>query len=330
MPQNSVPYAISRTRVLEGRLMTTDRLTRLLESSSAQDAMQILREYGYGGTAQDATAQQMVDAELKQAYDYVRDVTPNPYATGVLLLKGDCHNIKSILKAMLFKREAEPYLRDYGTIDPQKLCDSVQDNDLSLLPKNMRAAANDNLLDIELEHAQVQKIECTLDAACFADMYDYAQKSGEEVAVTFVNMYADLQNLLMLLRVRRAQSQEYSLERALLPGGTVKKETFIQALESGENDLLAFLGMRQYQRFLGSALDTFQKGGTFGLIERLCDDALLILLRDLRYHRDGVAPLLGYLLAKEREAQAVRLVIAAKMNNVPANVTQERLRELYA
>ncbi len=201
---------------------------------------------------------------------------------------------------------------------------------MSLLPINMRQAAGEILLDIELGHAQVQKIECTMDAACFADMYDYAKKSGEDVAVTFVNMYADLQNLLMLLRVIRAQSDGYTLERALLPGGTVERERFIKALESGESSLLDSLGMKKYQRFLGAALDAVQKGGSFGLIERLCDDALLILLRDLRYYRDGMAPLLGYLLAKEREAQAVRLIVAAKMNNVPAAITQERLRELYA
>ncbi len=330
MPQKSVPYAIARTRVLEGRLITKERLTRLVESASVQDVMRILHEYGYGNNMQDMDAQVLVDRELLQAYDYIRSVTPNEYATGVLLLKGDCHNIKSILKAKFLERKAQPYLRDYGTINPEKLCECMQDNDLSLLPQNMREAAEANLLDIEVGHAQVQKIECTLDAACFADMHAYAKKSGEPVVVTFVNMYADLQNLLMLLRVRRAQSDESALQRALLPGGTVELDKFIDALESGESELLNFLGMTRYQRLLGAALESVLQGDSFGLIERLCDDALLFLLRDLRYSRDGLAPLLGYLLAKEREAQAVRLIVAAKMNNVPVALTQERLRELYA
>ncbi len=111
MPQDSVPYAISRTRVLEGRLITKEHLTRLVESTCVSDAVRTLHEYGYGGNAQDMDAQKLVERELQQAYDYVRSVTPNEYATGVLLLKGDCHNIKSILKTKMLALYAKLYIR---------------------------------------------------------------------------------------------------------------------------------------------------------------------------------------------------------------------------
>ena len=40
-------------------------------------------------------------------------------------------------------------------------------------------------------------------------------------------------------------------------------------------------------------------------------------------------PLIGYLLAKEREAGAVRLIVTAKAVGMSADKLQERLRELY-
>ena len=76
MPQSSLVYAVARTRVLEGKLLTQDRLRRMLDAQSAQDALRALQEMGYGG-AQEGDIKQMIDQELSQAYRYVREVTPN-------------------------------------------------------------------------------------------------------------------------------------------------------------------------------------------------------------------------------------------------------------
>ena len=44
MPQSSLVYAVARTRVLEGKLLTQDRLRRMLDAQSAQDALRALQE----------------------------------------------------------------------------------------------------------------------------------------------------------------------------------------------------------------------------------------------------------------------------------------------
>ena len=46
-------------------------------------------------------------------------------------------------------------------------------------------------------------------------------------------------------------------------------------------------------------------------------------------HRIGLSPIVGYLLAVEREASAVRLVMAGKQNGFDMDAIRERLRDLY-
>jgi V/A-type H+-transporting ATPase subunit C len=317
--------------VLENRLLTMEKLSRMSEAENVSDLIRILGEYGYGGSAADyRNALRIAPVEMQTTYNYVRHVTPNEMATNAMLLKGDCHNLKCVLKSLLLHRDAKPLLRDYGTINSDKLHDSVYKGDVSLLPPHMQKAASQALRRIELGHAEVQWVECLVDAACFADMADFAKQSGEPAAVQFVAVSADLTNVVTLLRIKATGGNIETLGRALLPGGTVDTARFVSQFDKGTESLLIHLGLRRYQSALGSGIDAADKDGSFGLLERQCDDILIRLMRQKRYDREGVAPLLSYLLAKEREAQAVRLLIVAKNNAVPQTVIQERLRELYA
>ena len=329
MPQNSVPYAISRTRVLENRLLNRERLQRILEVHSAADMPRVLLELGYGGTQQ-GDVQALIRRELDEAYEYVRRVTPDEYATGTLLLKGDCHNAKCILKADLLGFDAQTHVRDCGTIDPKKLLLAMSKGDVSMLSQNMKLAAQDIVSRLELGSVQVRHLECRMDNACFADMSEYAKKSGDGAAIALVQMQADLSNLLTLLRIRRSGGTKQMLEEALLPGGTVDSTGFMTALEGNAEDVLRLLGMPQYRSAILCGIERVQQDGSFGLLEKQCDDVILNYLKDRRYQRDGIAPLLGYLLAKEREAHAVRLIYICKRNGVPLPMMQERLRDLYA
>ena len=43
----------------------------------------------------------------------------------------------------------------------------------------------------------------------------------------------------------------------------------------------------------------------------------------------SIGPVIAYLLAKETEITAVRLILSAKLNDLDSDIIKERLRELY-
>jgi vacuolar-type H+-ATPase subunit C/Vma6 len=48
-----------------------------------------------------------------------------------------------------------------------------------------------------------------------------------------------------------------------------------------------------------------------------------------RHDMFGIAPLMSYFIAKQREAAAVRMVMTAKQGGIDNDVVTERLKELY-
>ena len=74
---------------------------------------------------------------------------------------------------------------------------------------------------------------------------------------------------------------------------------------------------------------TYAQTGKMSLLEKEADDYVMELFRKHRYEIFTIAPMIGYLLAKEREAQAVRILMVAKENGLPIDMVKERLREQY-
>lgn len=64
-------------------------------------------------------------------------------------------------------------------------------------------------------------------------------------------------------------------------------------------------------------------------LEKLQDDVLLGMLRQKRHETVALEPLLGYFVAREREMEMLRLVMAAKVNDFSQEAVLERLREMY-
>ena len=64
-------------------------------------------------------------------------------------------------------------------------------------------------------------------------------------------------------------------------------------------------------------------------LEREADDGLLALYKPFRHAVDKDERLISYLLMREREAAAIRLIMAGKENGFDRDTMLERLRELY-
>ena len=65
------------------------------------------------------------------------------------------------------------------------------------------------------------------------------------------------------------------------------------------------------------------------LIEKNKDNYFIKLFKPLSKNPFNIGPVLGYLMAKEQQANIVRLIMVAKINEMPQERVLERLRDLY-
>lgn len=119
------------------------------------------------------------------------------------------------------------------------------------------------------------------------------------------------------------------LREALLPEGGLKHDVLLQAYELSDDALVRALSASPARDALAAGIADMQRTGSIGALERARENHLLSLVRPYRHDIDSVRRLVGYLLARDREARAIRMIVTVKRNGLDDAVMQERLCELY-
>ncbi|MDL2205441.1 V-type ATPase subunit [Eubacteriales bacterium OttesenSCG-928-N13] len=327
MPQKSHGFAVGRVRVLEQGLMGRSGLDRLASANSLEEMARALTEFGWGEARTRADIEALCDNQLQQACKQVRDDTPEPDVTDCFLLKYDALNLKVLLKSRVLGLVPSE-LSQCGTIDPERLRRAVSENNYIDLPAPLKLAME----QIEKRIASSMDplyVDAQLDKAIYQMIQDKLVGVKNDTIKHYFAARADLTNILIALRANQMGRGASFAKDLLVPGGSLSIEDVQRVADEPERaQNITFL--TEYAPLIRDALAVPNRGEGIALLEKRADDLLLGLIRPHRYESQSVLPLVGYLLAREREAMAVRLIATAKSANVPRSKLDDRLRELYS
>ena len=323
MAQRSIPYAVARIRSLENRMLDRQTLARLRDASRAE-ALKLLMETGYGQGSAAEDAEAAIALELLAARRLVREVSPEPQLTGLFLLGIDARNLKILLKARLLGQPAEGLLNEGGFFSLETLRRAVMEKDYRDLPGEFsrELAAVERRLAAEPDP---QMLSAAVDRATFAYISAVAQRSGDAFAQAYFSAQADFLNVRSLLRARGLNWDTARLRRMLLPGGQIGHAALADALQLPQEQLSKRLGGGANGGAIGAALEEYAAGGSPAGLERRMDAALMALARSAKAQSFTIGPVIGYLLGREAEAKALRLIFAAKQTG-----REVSLPELYS
>jgi V/A-type H+-transporting ATPase subunit C len=142
MPQPSYAYACARLSALNKRLIEPQTIQRMLDGT-ASDAMRALTDVRYGNLsdATEADVERMIEREMTDAMQEVRELSPNPAITDLFLLRADVQNLKVLLKARLLN-QSETVFTPAGFFDRETLAAMVKDKQYEALPEIICEALN--------------------------------------------------------------------------------------------------------------------------------------------------------------------------------------------
>ena len=313
-------FLSARIRSLEKNLLTAQRLEQLLQAPSAESCSQLLADLGYDPIRDEATLQESlkkqreaVFAELERFMQELLDV---------FRIKYDYHNIKVLLKA---PEGAERLLMDAGTIPAGDLQRQYADSgSWQFLPGDMAAAA-EKAAQLLAETGSAQRSDCVLDRACFDRLRQLAADSRCDYLQSYVRATIDAANLRALVRTERMHMDPGFLQEVLFEGGSVPVDTLRAGAGNGAAALFRSTALREAAELGEAAV----KGGSLTAFEKACDNAVLKTAAGARRVPFGVEVALGYLIAKEAEWTAVRIVMAGRLAGLSADAIRERLRDAY-
>lgn len=319
----------TRIHAMENRMLTRERMERMIDAKDSGEAAKVLSECGYG---------ELTPADLGGAgraagrcpggttFRDMADSVPDRRLVEVFQLKYDYHNAKVLIKAQAMGLDEARLLSQGGRYDPQRLREDFLRDDLRDWGEVFRQAVL-RAREVLSATGDPQQADLVLDRACFQEMESLARACGSAFLQGYVRLSVDAANLRAAVRAARMGKGSEFLNQILLPGGNVSEralagarpEELAERFRSGPLAQAAALG----------AARTQPDSGPLTEFERLCDNAVTGYLASASRVPFGEETVIGYLYAREAEITAVRIIMAGRMAGLDGETIRSRLRATY-
>lgn len=320
-------FISTRLRALENRMLTRERMERMLEARSNEDAAKVLSECGYEGL--EPLTAQALERSLAQGRDStfseLAAMSPSPQIVDIFRMKYDYHNAKVLVKSAASGQDGSRLLIDAGRYPAQSFQMAFQKEELGELSDTLQKAvvqAKETLAAT----GDPQRSDFVLDRAYYKELGQVAEASGSEFLQAYVRLMIDGANLKSAVRTIRMHKDLEFLNAVIMDGGNVSRNRIASAVTTGSSLESTFTGSLQNAAALG---DSISKGGSQTAFERACDNALGTFLQGSRMTPFGESVLIAYAAAKENEITAARIILSGRLSGVPITSIRERLRDAY-
>ena len=299
---------------METRLLTPEKVERLLEAASETEARKLLTECGY---AEALTLEEALREHRETLYKELAAAVPDPRLIELFQLKYDYHNIKAILKAERRGISPEAFLLPGGRYDAAQLQSEWQQEHMFQVSDTARRAAQEAAA--LLRENDPQGADLRLDAACYDEMRTLAEEMKSNFLQGYVRQLIDAANLRTAVRAARSGSSEVL---PLLEGGSVSPHA-IMATDPVKLGELFGAGALGKAVALGAAATS---GGPLMAFEKACDEATEAYLSAARRTPFGEETVLCYLAAVENEITAIRIIMTGRQAGLSPEMIRSRLR----
>lgn len=320
----------ARIHAMEVSLLSRERMERMLEARSDEEAVKVLAECGYGELSRvtpEGVDRLLTDRRERLLHE-LEGGLPDPRLLEVFKVKYDYHNLKTLLKAETLGEDFDRLLSPAGRLPAAELKERLSGtSQRGGLPEHLDKAVREAR---EVFHAtgDPQRLDFALDRAYFTEMAQLAQDTGSDYLKGYVAILVDAANLRCLVRALRMGKSADFLKGVLFQGGSVGERGILNVASAGGGglvELYASTPLRHAAEIGAVAV----RGGGLTAFEKECDDAVTRYLAGAKYVPFGEAPVIGYLAAVENELTNLRIILSGRMAGLEADVIRERLRESY-
>lgn len=317
----------ARIHAMETRMLTRERMDRMIDAKDNSEAVKILEECGYGELgASGQGLEEMLSAARAAVFGDIARAVPDQNLVAVFQLKYDYHNAKVLVKSQATGGEPRRLLLSGGRYAPQALLEGWERDDLRVCGESFRSALA-QAREVLAATGDPQQADLVLDRACYEEMGRLAKDSGSPFLQGYVRLVIDMANLRTAVRCARLDKDGEFVGRVLLPGGNVSPRSIAAAKGEGLRDLFQSGPLSQAAE-LGAKLA--QPGaGPLTAFEAMCDDAVTAYLSAAKRVPFGEQTVVGYLYAKEAELTTVRTILSGRLAGLDGDVIRSRLRAAY-
>ncbi len=321
-------YLTSMLRAREARMLSAERLERLLDAPDYEETAKLVGESGYPDMS-GMTAEEIDNALGEYRTDVFRELEKNSFCVPLLdifRIKYDYHNIKVLVKAMAANSEGDHLLSGSGRIPVPKLTEAFITGERRDLPDSMKDAVS-RAVGILSRTSDPQLSDIDVDRHYYRELRDLAEKIDLDFISGYVSLLVDSANLRTVVRTLRMKKDADFLKKALFEGGSVRPDRLLGVSSDGEGlkELFASCILEKAAELGLEALG----GGTLTRFEQECDNAVIRYLGKAKLVSFGMEPVVAHLASIEAELMSIRMILTGKLCGISPEIIRERLRTSY-
>ena len=327
MPQSSLEFAIGSISVLSTHLLTQAQLRRIMEAPTVKEAQAALLETGYAEGVSEALLQEgeidkIIREQMQLSRKRIMELTPDRELISLFLLPVDTHNLKTLLKARLLGTDAGEFLREGGAFSLELLKDAVSTKYYEDLPEVYKNTMNKIEADL-VRGTDPLQFSAQIDGAMFKEIAKVLQEKNQQGFIKdYFSLWADFLNTQSLVRARLMKWDVDKLRLVLVEAGAIDLKTFSENMETPAEQLAAKLNTGKNGSALAQAVNEYVQTNDLSVIVNRMNTNLLEILRKEKSNCESLGPVVGYLMARDAEARALRVIFGAKQGGFEAQVPE--------
>lgn len=315
-------YAVARIRSRELSLLSQKDIQSLINTKDYEDCMRYLIDRGFGNEDKDNNADSILTEERKKMWNFISELVGDLTPFDVFRYADDFHNLKVSVKAVT--RDVNPIgmFMQNGTVGSDQIYEAIKSHEYKKLPEHLMPAANDAMTAL-LQTGDGQICDMIIDTACLKAIYKSADMTGSQIIKLYAELTVAAADIKTAVRCEKSGKNFDFILRALVPCESVNINLLARAAAKSSEDVYNYLATTSY----ASAVEKLKQ--SLSSFEKWCDDKLIDSIKPQKSEPFTIGPLVAYVIARENELKAVRLILSAKLNGLDINVINERLRDMY-
>lgn len=321
MKSQDFTYAVSRIRIKETKLLKRKEIGRLIAQQDYNSLLRVLAEFGYN-CKNSTDISEILSLEQRKLWALMEELVDDMSVFDVFRIQNDYHNLKASVKSVYCDTSAESILVSGGTLAGDFIYECVKNRDYQELPSRLSETAS-KAMDVLLKTGDGQLCDIIIDKASLDALSDFADNVQHNVIKDYAELYIASANIKIAVRGSKLNKSPEFFGNALAECKSLNKELLAKSATKGFDEVCVYLSKTKYKdcvEYIKKSMSSFEKW---------CDDLITKGLGNQKYEPFNIGPLVAYILAKQNEIKAVRLILISKINGLDESKVNERIREMY-
>ncbi|KPU44206.1 V-type sodium ATPase subunit C [Oxobacter pfennigii] len=320
--------SVARLRFLETKMLDKSKLEALVDAKSFEDCIRMLQDSVYSEYITLSSYEEGLKRSIEDLYKEMYKTSPVKEVIDILAIRYDGHNIKCLTKSKISGTDTSSIVIDAGTIPVDALKYMIKEENYKDMPDTLRQSIQKALEDYAANQ-DPQEIDITIDKGMYQYMLQVAKDKRQDYLLDLVKLFIDLINIKAFIRVKVQDKERELFQKIFIPGGQVDKDVFVNNLNASLDNFANKIAHTKHFTWVKAGIEDYFKDGNLGSIEKYGDNYLIDYLWKAKLIMFGPEPLAAFIIARENEIRALRIILTGKKNEVRPDVIRERLRDIY-